>query len=356
MASLQASQKGFIEGAMDEWWRKSTGINILVTGMTGTGKSSLVNAILGKEVAEVGKALDPQTMSVDFHEEVIQGVKVKIWDSPGLQDGLNNEEKYLEDIKSKCKDNVDLFLYCISMTTTRFTKGSRDIDAMCKLTQALGKKLWENAVIILTCANRFILRKKADIPESERSDEIILRAFNERVDEWNLKLRECLKNTVELSPEVVEKVPIVPAGRIGLPILLRSLPPWLSNLWMESLLATRYDAQPALIKMNLERLRNKSDIRSEEEFSELLKKECIIIQDKATEIGRKLNATRAGKVVGCTSGQQAVMTYNILERIFASNPSVKLLSTKVTFDENARITAHMRVKIPMFVQLFPNRQ
>lgn len=86
---------------MSNWWRKSNEINILITGKTGTGKSSLVNAILGKDVAMVGTTLDPQTSVVDSYEGKIHDVTVRVWDSLGLQDGLNNEVAYLRDIKKK---------------------------------------------------------------------------------------------------------------------------------------------------------------------------------------------------------------------------------------------------------------
>ena len=79
-----------------------------------------MNAILGKEVAKVGKTLNPQTSIVSSYEKEVDGIKVIVWDSPGLQDGLQNEDAYLRDIETKCKGKVDLFLYCVSMQNKRF--------------------------------------------------------------------------------------------------------------------------------------------------------------------------------------------------------------------------------------------
>ena len=52
---------------------------------------------------------------------------VDIFDSPGLEcdaDGPDVIEEYLQEIYEKCK-GVDLFLYCLDMTSARFTRDDR---------------------------------------------------------------------------------------------------------------------------------------------------------------------------------------------------------------------------------------
>ena len=87
-----------------EWIRESKNrkIEILVTGRTGVGKSTLVNGLVGEEVAEVGRQLHATTMDVQGYElKTQEGIEVIVWDSPGLQDGSGNEEKYLAEMKEK---------------------------------------------------------------------------------------------------------------------------------------------------------------------------------------------------------------------------------------------------------------
>lgn len=332
MASPQEKE---IETAMNKWWDKSDSVNILISGRTGTGKSSLVNAILGKEAAVVGLKLDPETSEVTSFEVVINGIKVIVWDSPGLQDGLKNEVTYLNDIETKCKGNIDLLIYCVSMTTKRFMSGNRDIDSMSKLTDTLGKGIWNNAIFVLTCANKYITLIESPMSDSDDKNLKVKKKFTEKLDMWRDAVKKIMYDKLELPAETIEKLPFLPAGINGLPILLESSPqsPWLSALWMESLLATRRDAQPALIKMNLKRLVSASDIRNEAEFHELLEKECIIIKRKASDEGKRLNADEAAQAVGEKSGLRACIAH-VVERNMGQDPHIKHLRTIVDIDKN----------------------
>ncbi|MGN1416924.1 MAG: DUF815 domain-containing protein, partial [Oscillospiraceae bacterium] len=40
-------------------------VNILITGATGCGKSSTINALFEKEIAKVGVTPDPETMTIE---------------------------------------------------------------------------------------------------------------------------------------------------------------------------------------------------------------------------------------------------------------------------------------------------
>ena len=77
-------------------------INILLTGKTGVGKSPLINAIIGKDIAKEGKDLQGVTRDVNGFNTERNGVKFNIWDSSGLQDITEDECCNYRSNKMRC--------------------------------------------------------------------------------------------------------------------------------------------------------------------------------------------------------------------------------------------------------------
>ena len=160
MASVQGKERS-IELAIEELLTspdKYTKFKILVCGRTGTGKSSLVNSLVGYEAMEVGDpgwgisdgAFRAKTMQVQSVSIKVNALILEIWDSPGLQDGTDNDEAYLQDMYEKCK-GVDLVLYCSDINIQKWT--SSEINATRLLTMKFGDTLWHKCVVVLTKAN-----------------------------------------------------------------------------------------------------------------------------------------------------------------------------------------------------------
>lgn len=70
-------------------------LDIMVTGVTGAGKSTTLNTIFQKDVAKVGKGVDPETMSLDNYS---LNDHFRLWDTPGLGDSVLKDEKHSKKI------------------------------------------------------------------------------------------------------------------------------------------------------------------------------------------------------------------------------------------------------------------
>lgn len=76
---------------------KGKRVNLLITGATGCGKSSTINALFDADVSKVGMGVDPETMEIEKYE---LGHLV-LWDSPGLGDGKDADNRHAKNLTAK---------------------------------------------------------------------------------------------------------------------------------------------------------------------------------------------------------------------------------------------------------------
>ena len=127
----------------------------LVCGKTGVGKSSLINSLVGRELCDVNDpglsgSFGAGTTTVGETLINMENMLVSVCDSPGLQDGTENEAKYLQDMYDMCKD-CDVVFYCMEMTNTRWTPPERKAPKL--LTEKFGVDFWKKTILVLTKAN-----------------------------------------------------------------------------------------------------------------------------------------------------------------------------------------------------------
>ena len=108
---------------------KDNKINIMITGATGCGKSSTINALFDTEVAKVGVGVDPETMEIEKYELD----NLILWDTPGLGDGKEADNRHAKYIIHKlaevdAQDNalIDLVLLILD-------SGTRDLGTSYEL-------------------------------------------------------------------------------------------------------------------------------------------------------------------------------------------------------------------------------
>jgi len=107
--------------------------NLAIIGGTGVGKSSLVNAVFGREIAKVGKGL-PVTREVDYYYD---DKSLGIWDFEGFEIGTRKSPA--ETLRSNLKtisqrpalEQIAVVWYCVLAKADRLTQ--TDIDLIREL-------------------------------------------------------------------------------------------------------------------------------------------------------------------------------------------------------------------------------
>ena len=66
-------------------------LDVMVTGVTGAGKSTTLNSFFQKTVAKVGDGVDPETMELDSYA---LNNFFRLWDTPGLGDGKEADRNH----------------------------------------------------------------------------------------------------------------------------------------------------------------------------------------------------------------------------------------------------------------------
>ncbi len=105
---------------------KSGKPTILVLGATGVGKSTIVNLILKKNIAQTG-AGEPVTKGIHTYKNDL----ITIYDTEGYESGNENQNRYhtlimdfINEKKLTPKEAINIVWYCISAPAARIT----DVD------------------------------------------------------------------------------------------------------------------------------------------------------------------------------------------------------------------------------------
>lgn len=241
------------------------GLHVLVTGRTGAGKSALVNSIVGSVVAKEGQSPEPETTEVTSYKAEVKGIVITIYDSPGLQDGVKNDDEYVQKLCTACKE-VDLILYCVKMNDRI---GESEYNAIKKLSSAFGnEKFWQNALFVLTFANEIKPPPAhCNNPNTVRSPQ---EDFKDKLSKWKAILhQEALIKRAHIAEPEARNVPIVPAGYYdNLSLPASNCEYWLSRLWWKCLYRAEDSGKRILFDLNQKRLQRSSNV-SEKDASAL---------------------------------------------------------------------------------------
>ena len=233
----------------------------IVIGKTGIGKSTLINGLIGAEVAEVDESFISYasvTQKVESYHVKINDIEVVAYDSPGLEDGSGKEEGYLEEIYQTCQQGIHLVIFAVPMTRKRFTPDNA--CTMEKLTKKLTSTTWENTLVILTCANTC----EALTPHLQyKTKEDKQNFFKKLVKDYKAAIHQTLK-TIGVPAAIVDKVKVVPVGHEFEPELLDGTL-WISNFWFECLTTIpTAEGRVALTKVNEHHFKKNKEVTGED--------------------------------------------------------------------------------------------
>lgn len=144
----------FLKDRLSEQGRSLSDLIFLTVGKMQVGKSSVINSIVGRQVAEVGINIDAETKKVKAYQFEIEGIGCKVYDTPGFFDGLNevdNNEKYIEQIRK----NVSEF-HCLLFVSRLSDPFSADeVQTIRLISELFTGEIWKNAVVVFTFADHY---------------------------------------------------------------------------------------------------------------------------------------------------------------------------------------------------------
>lgn len=153
--------------------------NILITGATGSGKSSTINALFGIEKAEVGTGVDPQTMSIAKYD--YNGIT--LWDSPGLGDGPEADKRHAEGIVKKLTERDTDGNFLIDVVLVILDGSSRDLGTSFELIEkVIAPCIGKNDKRLLVAINQADIAMKGKHWDSEnhKPDETLAAFLKEK--------------------------------------------------------------------------------------------------------------------------------------------------------------------------------
>lgn len=176
---------------------KTTKVNILITGATGSGKSSTINALFNTEVAKVGQGVDPETIDIAKYELN----NVVLWDSPGLGDGKEADNRHAKNIIGKLREKDKNGDALIDLVLVILDGSSRDLGTSFELiNQVIIPNLGENTDRLLVAINQCDVAMKGRNWNNEKNcpEQPLIDFLEEKVESTRRRIKEA--TGVDITP------------------------------------------------------------------------------------------------------------------------------------------------------------
>ena len=216
-----------------DWKARGRNLKILVIGDCYSGKTTLVNNLLGEEIAQDHA---PSILST-FHG-MFQGVPVTVYETSGLENpDAENDAGCMNELRALLSGGeVDVIIYCFKATETRMRES---LSRTFKVYHSMGLD-WRKTVIALTIADALpILNKSRQADSFNKAD-----CFNECMDNWRDEIKRALIEHAGASSEEVKAIQIAPTqDDVG-----QHLPnddPWYEPFWLRLLMCLKVAQLPS---------------------------------------------------------------------------------------------------------------
>ena len=108
-------------------------LDVMITGVTGAGKSTTLNTLFEKEVAKVGTGSNPETMELGCYQ---LSDWLRLWDTPGLGDSpekdKNHKKRMIQLLDKTWKSDFEIFGF-IDLAIVIIEGSKRDLGTTIKL-------------------------------------------------------------------------------------------------------------------------------------------------------------------------------------------------------------------------------
>ena len=175
-------------------------IKILVIGDCGSGKTTLVNNLLGEEIAQELRV----TSILSTFQGVFKDVPVTVHETSGLENpDAEGDTEFSEDMRSLLRGGkLDVIIYCLKATETKMRNSL--INSLRRY-HNMGLD-WRKTVIALTFAD--VLPIPRHVRQARSYDPV--RYFNARVAEWKQTLVQTLTNRIGLPIGLARELKVAP--------------------------------------------------------------------------------------------------------------------------------------------------
>ncbi len=172
-------------------------LNIMITGGTGVGKSSTINALFDANIAKVGTSTDPETMDIKSYTLK----NLILWDSPGLGDGKEADARHSTAIIKKLKERdsngnalIDLVLVILDSSTRDYGTAFSLINDI--IIPNLGDDKQERILVAINQCDVAMKGKHWNYEEN-KPDATLEKFLDEKVDSVKKRIKDSTNVSIE---------------------------------------------------------------------------------------------------------------------------------------------------------------